>query len=208
MGRYIGPACKRCRRSGMKLFLKGDRCYMAKCPIEQGHSVPGDRGGRRSRLKDYGIQLQEKQRLRNMYGMREGQFRLFFARALRSRGVTGELLLQALEMRLDNIVYRMGLAPSRRAARQFVRHGHVRVNGIKVNIPSYKVKPGEVIQARDTKNSREYAKAHMEAAESRGFPVWLNVDKAQSKAEVLHIPTREEIAPVVNEQLIVELYSK
>ena len=208
MGRYIGPACKRCRRQGMKLFLKGDRCYMAKCPIEQGHSIPGMHGGRRPRLKDYGIQLQEKQRLRNMYGMQEGQFRLFFQRALRARGVTGEMLLQALEMRLDNIVYRMGLAPSRRAARQFVRHGHIRVNGVKVNIPSYKVKPGEVIQARDVKRSREYSKAHLDAAESRGWPVWLNVDKAEFKAEVLHVPTREEIAPIVNEQLIVELYSK
>ena len=208
MGRYIGPACKRCRRQGMKLFLKGDRCYMAKCPIEQGASIPGPHGGRRPRLKDYGIQLQEKQRLRNMYGMQEGQFRLFFQRALRARGVTGEMLLQALEMRLDNIVYRMGLAPSRRAARQFVRHGHIRVNNIKVNIPSYKVKPGETIQARDVKRSRDYSKAHLDAAESRGWPVWLNVDKSEFKAVVDHVPTREEIAPVVNEQLIVELYSK
>ena len=208
MGRYIGPACKRCRRQGIKLFLKGDRCYMAKCPIEQGHSIPGMHGGRRPRLKDYGIQLQEKQRLRNMYGMQEGQFRLFFQRALRARGVTGEMLLQALELRLDNIVYRMGLAPSRRAARQFVRHGHVRVNGAKVNIPSYRVKPGDVIQARDLKRSRDYSKAHLDAAESRGWPAWLKVDKAEHKAEVLHIPTREEIAPIVNEQLIVELYSK
>ena len=208
MGRYIGPACKRCRRQGIKLFLKGDRCYMAKCPIEQGHSIPGMHGGRRPRLKDYGIQLQEKQRLRNMYGMQEGQFRLFFQRALRTRGVTGEMLLQSLELRLDNIVYRMGLAPSRRAARQFVRHGHVRVNGAKVNIPSYRVKPGDMIQARDLKRSRDYSKAHLDAAESRGWPAWLKVEKAEHKAEVLHIPTREEIAPIVNEQLIVELYSK
>ena len=208
MGRYIGPACKRCRRQGLKLFLKGDRCYMAKCPIEQGHSIPGVHGGRRPRLKDYGIQLQEKQRLRNMYGMQEGQFRLFFQRALRARGVTGELLLQALEMRLDNVVYRMGLAPSRRSARQFVLHGHVRVNGIKVNVPSYKTKPGDVVQARDVKRSRDYSKAHLDAAESRGWPVWMSVDKAEHKAVIDHVPTREEIAPVVNEQLIVELYSK
>ena len=208
MGRYIGPACKRCRRQGMKLFLKGDRCYMAKCPIEQGASIPGPHGGRRPRLKDYGVQLQEKQRLRNMYGMREGQFRLFFQRALRARGVTGELLLQALEMRLDNVVYRMGLAPSRRAARQFVLHGHVRVNGVKVNVPSYKVKPGETVQARDVKRSRDFSKAHLDAAESRGWPVWMTVDKAEFKAVIDHVPTREEIAPVVNEQLIVELYSK
>ena len=208
MGRYIGPACKRCRRQGIKLFLKGDRCYMAKCPIEQGHSIPGMHGGRRPRLKDYGIQLQEKQRLRNMYGMQEGQFRLFFQRALRSRGVTGEILLQALEMRLDNVVYRMGLAPSRRAARQFVLHGHVRVNGVKVNVPSYKTKPGDVVQARDAKRSRDYSKAHLDAAESRGWPVWMSVDKAEHKATIDHVPTREEIAPLVNEQLIVELYSK
>ena len=208
MGRYIGPACKRCRRQGMKLFLKGDRCYMAKCPIEQGASIPGPHGGRRPRLKDYGIQLQEKQRLRNMYGMQEGQFRLFFQRALRARGVTGELLLQALEMRLDNVVYRMGLAPSRRAARQFVLHGHVRVNGVKVNVPSYKVKTGETVQARDVKRRRDFSKAHLDAAESRGWPVWMTVDKAEFKAVIDHVPTREEIAPVVNEQLIVELYSK
>lgn len=208
MGRYIGPACKRCRRQGIKLFLKGDRCYMAKCPIEQGASIPGPHGGRRPRLKDYGIQLQEKQRLRNMYGMQEGQFRLFFQRALRARGVTGELLLQALELRLDNVVYRMGLAPSRRAARQFVLHGHVRVNGVKVNVPSYKVKPGETVQARDVKRSRDFSKAHLDAAESRGWPVWMTVDKAEFKAVIDHVPTREEIAPVVNEQLIVELYSK
>lgn len=208
MGRYIGPACKRCRRQGMKLFLKGDRCYMAKCPIEQGHSIPGMHGGRRPRLKDYGIQLQEKQRLRNMYGMQEGQFRLFFQRALRTRGVTGEILLQALEMRLDNVVYRMGLAPSRRAARQFVLHGHVRVNDRKVNVPSYKTKPGDVVQARDVKRSRDYSKAHLDAAESRGWPAWMSVDKAEHKAVIDHVPTREEIAPTVNEQLIVELYSK
>ena len=208
MGRYIGPACKRCRRQGIKLFLKGDRCYMAKCPIEQGHSIPGMHGGRRPRLKDYGVQLQEKQRLRNMYGMQEGQFRLFFQRALRARGVTGELLLQALEMRLDNVVYRMGLAPSRRSARQFVLHGHVRVNGVKVNVPSYKVKPGETVQARDVKRSRDFSKAHLDAAESRGWPVWMSVDKAEHKATIDHVPTREEIAPIVNEQLIVELYSK
>ena len=208
MGRYIGPACKRCRRLGIKLFLKGDRCYMAKCPIDQGHSIPGMHGGRRPRLKDYGVQLQEKQRLRNMYGMQEGQFRLFFQRALRARGVTGEMLLQALEMRLDNVVYRMGLAPSRRAARQFVRHGHVHVNGAKVNVPSYKTKAGDVVQVRDAKHSREYAKVHLDAAESRGWPPWLNVDKTEFKAEISHVPTREEIAPIVNEQLIVELYSK
>lgn len=210
MGRYTGPACKRCRRLGIKLFLKGDRCKMAKCPLEQEFTIPGQHGGkgaRRPRLKDYGLQLQEKQRLRTMYGMQEGQFRLFFQRALRARGVTGEVLLQSLELRLDNIVYRMGAAPSRRAARQFVRHGHVRVNGVKVNIPSFKTKPGDVVQVRDAEQSRAYAKPHFDAADGMQ-PAWLSVDKSECKAEVLHVPSREELAPVVNEQLIVELYSK
>ena len=208
MGRYTGPVCKRCRREGMKLHLKGDRCFMAKCSVEQGHSAPGQHGQRRSKLSDYAVQLHEKQRLRNIYGMQEGQFRLFFQRALRSRGVTGEVLLQSLEMRLDNIVYRMGLAPSRRAARQFVRHGHVTVNARKVDIPSYKTKVGDVVEVKHNARSQEYAKLHIDAAESRGFPVWLNVTKGEFRAEILHIPSREEIAPIVNEQLIVELYSK
>lgn len=208
MGRYTGPVCKRCRREGMKLMLKGDRCYMAKCPIEQGHPPPGQHGQRRTKLSDYAVQLHEKQRLRTMYGMQEGQFRLFFHRALRARGITGEILLQALEMRLDNIVYRLGFAPSRRSARQFVRHGHVTVNGHKVDIPSYKARPGEIISVKDAKKSREYAKLHVDSAESRGFPTWMNVNKGDLKGEILHIPSREEIAPVVNEQLIVELYSK
>jgi small subunit ribosomal protein S4 len=142
-----------------------------------------------------------------MYGMQEGQFRLFFQRALRARGVTGEVLLQSLELRLDNIVYRMGAAPSRRAARQFVRHGHVRVNGVKVNIPSFKTKPGDVVQVRDSEQSRAYAKPNFDAADGMQ-PAWLSVDKSECKAEVLHVPSREELAPVVNEQLIVELYSK
>jgi len=208
MGRYIGPACKKCRRAAMKLFLKGDRCYMAKCPIEQGTGAPGPHLQRRGKPSDYAMQLMEKQRLRNMYGMQEGQFRLFFQRAQRARGVTGEILLQALELRLDNVVYRMGLAPSRRAARQFVRHGHVRVDGQKVNIPSCKLKPGQVVEVRDNSKSREYAKPHLDAAESRGYPAWLAVDKSAGKAEILHVPTREEMAPVVDEQLIVELYSR
>ena len=208
MGRYIGPACKRCRRQGIKLFLKGDRCYMAKCPIEQGHSIPGMHGGRRPRLKDYGVQLQEKQRLRNMYGMQEGQFRLFFQRALRARGVTGELLLQALEMRLDNVVYRMGLAPSRRSARQFVLHGHMAVNGKTVAVPSMILKVGDVIEVRDRPRSRDLATRSLEAATTQQTPTWLSLDKKAFRAEILSLPTREQIAPVVDEQAVVELYSR
>ena len=208
MGRYIGPACKRCRRQGIKLFLKGDRCYMAKCPIEQGASIPGVHGGRRPRLKDYGIQLQEKQRLRNMYGMQEGQFRLFFQRALRARGVTGELLLQALEMRLDNLVYRAGFVRSRRAARQFVLHGHVRVNGHRANIPSMELKPGDHFEVKNKKNSRDLAKKSLDSLEGKTVSPWLLLDAGNFRAEILHLPTRDEIAPFVDEQLVVELCSK
>ncbi|HOW98774.1 MAG TPA: 30S ribosomal protein S4 [Kiritimatiellia bacterium] len=208
MGRYTGPVCRMCRREGMKLFLKGDRCFMAKCPIETGRSAPGMHGQRRSKLSDYGVQLREKQRLRRMYGMQEGQFHLFFTRALRKRGVTGETLLQSLECRLDNVVFRLGFAPSRRAARQFVRHGHIQVNGNKVDIPSLQLKAGDIVQVRDRAQSREYANRHMEVAESRGIVGWLALDRANARGEVLHAPTRDEIAPVVREQLIVELYSK
>jgi small subunit ribosomal protein S4 len=208
MGRYIGPACRLCRREGMKLFLKGDRCYMAKCPIETGRPAPGMHAQRRSKMSDYGVQLREKQRLRRMFGMQEGQFRLFFGRALKARGVTGEKLLQSLELRLDNLVYRLGFAPSRRAARQFVLHGHVAVNGHKASIPSMVLKAGTVVQVRDRKQSRAYAAKFMEAAESRGRAAWLSLDKEQFRGEILRIPTREDINPVVREQLIVELYSK
>ena len=208
MGRYTGPACRLCRREGMKLFLKGDRCYMAKCPIETGRPAPGMHGQRRSKTSDYGVQLREKQRLRRMYGMQEGQFRLFFERALKSRGVTGEKLLQSLELRLDNVVYRLGFAPSRRAARQFVLHGHVAVNGRKATIPSMILKAGDVVQVRDRKQSREYAAKFMEAAESRGRAAGCRSTSSNFEGEILHVPTREEIAPVVREQLIVELYSK
>jgi small subunit ribosomal protein S4 len=208
MGRYTGPACRLCRREGMKLFLKGDRCYMAKCPIETGRPAPGMHQQRRGKMSDYGIQLREKQRLRRMFGMQEGQFRLLFERALRARGVTGEQLLQALELRLDNVTYRLGFAPSRRAARQFVLHGHIAVNGHKATIPSMVLKAGDAVQVRDRKQSRAYATKFIEVAESRGRAGWLSLNKEQFQGEILRVPTREDIGPVVREQLIVELYSK
>ncbi|HMO05171.1 MAG TPA: 30S ribosomal protein S4 [Kiritimatiellia bacterium] len=208
MGRYTGPACKQCRREGTKLFLKGDRCYMAKCPIEQGRSAPGMHGQRRNKMSDYGTQLREKQKLRRTYGMQETQFRLFFQRALKGRGITGEKLLQLLEMRLDNLVYRLGFAPSRRAARQFVLHGHITVNGKKSSIPSTVLKDGDVVAVKSVEHSKNYAKQYVEQAESRGIVSWLALDKGQLEGRITHIPTREEIAPTVNEQLIVELYSK
>ena len=209
MGRYIGPSCRRCRREGMKLFLKGSRCYMAKCPVaERKRPAPGMHGGRNRKLSDYGQQLREKQRLKRYYGLQEGQFRLFFARALQKRGVTGETLLQMLEMRLDNVVYRLGFAPSRPSARQLVLHRHVKVNGRIVNIPSMQVKPGSKLVIVDS--SRDLAKGSIEAAEARGLsiPPWLVLDKEQVSGDVLRPPTRDEIAPFVNEQLVVELYSK
>ncbi len=209
MGRYIGPSCRLCRREGMKLFLKGSRCYMAKCPVaERKRPAPGMHGARGRKLSDYGQQLREKQRLKRFYGLQEGQFRLFFQRALQKRGVTGETLLQLLEMRLDNIVYRLGFAASRSAARQFVLHRHVKVNGRTANIPSMQIKAGSKVQVIEA--SREMVKGVMDTAEARGHqvPPWMLLDKEHFTGEVLRPPTREEIAPFVNEQLVVELYSK
>jgi small subunit ribosomal protein S4 len=208
MGRYTGASCRVCRREGQKLFLKGDRCYMAKCAIEQGHPAPGMHGMRRSKLSDYGVQLREKQKLRRMYGLQEEQFHFMFERAQRQRGITGEKLLQMLEMRLDNLVYRFGFAPSRKAARQFVTHGHLTVNGRKADIPSMILKEGDKVQVRDRAHSREYAGRWMDTAESRGISPWLTLNKAAFEGAVARIPSRDEIAPIVNEQLIVELYSK
>jgi small subunit ribosomal protein S4 len=193
----------------MKLFLKGARCSMAKCPIETGRPAPGMHGQRRGKkLSDYGVQLREKQRLRRQYGMREEQFRVFFRRALRRRGVTGDMLLQLLETRLDNVVFRLGFAPSRRAARQIVSHNHVLVNGQRAAVPSMTVKPGAVIELKQRASSREMARRNLEAAAGRETAPWLSVDAKGIRGTVLRLPTREEIAPVVNEQLVVELYSK
>jgi small subunit ribosomal protein S4 len=209
MGRYTGPACRLCRREGMKLFLKGARCFMAKCPIDQGHPPPGMHGARRVRkMSEYGTQLHEKQRLRRQYGMQEVQFKRFFRDALRRKGVTGELLLQLLELRADNVVYRLGFAASRRAARQFVLHGHVSVNGHTINVPSLVLKAGDVMEVRNRPRSRDLATRALEATTTQQTPTWVSLDKKAFRGEVLAIPTREQIAPIVNEQAIVELYSR
>ncbi|MGI6495678.1 MAG: 30S ribosomal protein S4 [Kiritimatiellia bacterium] len=209
MGRYVGPVCRQCRREGKKLFLKGARCYMAKCPIEQGRPAPGMHVARRVRkLSQYATQLREKQALRRQFGMQEGQFHRFFEKALRRPGITGEVLLQMCETRLDNVVYRLGFAPSRRAARQFVRHNHVAVNGRTTNIPSMEMKVGDVIEVRDRPRSRDIATHALEAATRQQMPEWLSLDRQAFRAEVLSIPTREQIAPIVDEQAIVELYSR
>ncbi|MEI8121382.1 MAG: 30S ribosomal protein S4 [bacterium] len=207
MGRYTGPACRLCRREGMKLFLKGDRCRMAKCPIDTGRPAPGMHGARPSKKSDYGVQLREKQRLRRFYGLQEGQFKLFFQRALRKRGVTGEMLLQLLEMRLDNLVFRLGFASSRRNARQLVLHSHVKVNGRRADVPSMTLKVGDRIEVKGRKQSQDAIRKVLEA-QSRELSAWLSLDKDALKGEVMRIPSRDEIAPFVNEQLIVELYSK
>jgi small subunit ribosomal protein S4 len=209
MGRYIGPACRICRREGMKLFLKGTRCSMAKCAIETGRPAPGMHGQRRGKkMSDYGVQLREKQRLRRQYGVQERQFRVFFSRAVQKRGITGEQLLQMLESRLDNLVFRMGLASSRRAARQLVLHGHALLNGRRASAPSLIVRPGSVIQVKERAKSKELATRNLETCQGRQVPVWLSVDTKKLSGEFLRLPTRDEIAPVVNEQLVVELYSK
>jgi len=191
----------------MKLFLKGDRCRMAKCPIETGRPAPGMHGARPSKKTDYCVQLREKQRLRRSYGLREGQFKLFFERAASKRGVTGEMLLQLLEMRLDNLAYRLGFGASRRAARQLVLHGHFTVNGRRADVPSMTLKVGDKIEVKGRKQSQDAVKRVVEA-KGRETSSWLTLDKDALKGEVIRIPTREEIAPLVNEQLIVELYSK
>lgn len=193
----------------MKLFLKGARCRMAKCPVERGRPAPGMHGGNRKRkLSDYGVQLREKQRLRHQYGLQEGPFKLAFQKAVRKKGVTGEQLLQHLESRLDNVVYRLGFATSRRAARQFVIHGHVTVNGRRASVPSITLKAGSVVQVKDNAKSRTLAKTSMDAAEHREVPSWMAMDEKNFSGVLVRIPSREEIAPIVDEQLIVELYSK
>lgn len=209
MGRYIGPSCRLCRRAGTKLFLKGARCYMSKCAVDQGRPAPGVHGMRRSRkVSEYGRQLREKQKLRQQYGMQEGQFHSFFERARRAKGITGENLLQRLEMRLDNVIYRLGFAVSRQAARQFVLHKHVTLNGRTANIPSMILKVGDVVVVRERPRSRDQATRALESATSRQMPAWLAVDPKTFRGEVLSVPTRDEIAPVVEEQAIVELYSR
>lgn len=207
MGRYNGPVCRFCRREGMKLFLKGDRCNMAKCPIDTGRPAPGMHGARRTKLSDYARQLREKQRLMRHFGLRDGQFRVFFQRALKRHEVTGDSLLQMLEMRLDNMVYCLGFASSRQAARQFVLHRHVMVNGRKASIPSMILKAGDRVEVKDRKKSREAAKRCLEAAEGKTLSPWLELDRKNFRGEIIRVPTRDEMAPLVNEQLIVELCS-
>lgn len=210
MARYNGPKCRQCRREGMKLFLKGERCHTDKCAIEKRNFPPGQHGkDRKPKIVGYGLQLREKQKARRYYGVLEGQFRNLFEKASKAKGVTGDVMLALLERRLDNVIYRMGLGTSRSAARQIVRHGHVNVNGKKVNIPSYTVKPADVVEIRDKAKENGNILMARDATAHQPSPSWLEVDREALRARILGIPKREELVQIqLNEQLIVELYSK
>ncbi|PKO93338.1 MAG: 30S ribosomal protein S4 [Betaproteobacteria bacterium HGW-Betaproteobacteria-1] len=209
MARNLDPKCRQCRREGEKLFLKGEKCFTDKCAIEKRNFPPGQHGQRRNqRLSDYGVQLREKQKVRRIYGVLEAQFRSYYAEADRQKGVTGENLLQLLECRLDNVAYRMGFGASRTEARQIVRHNSILVNGKRVNIPSYQVRPGDEIQVAEASKSQLRIKGALEAAEQRGFPEWITVDVKALKGTFKAKPQRDELPATINESLVVELYSK
>jgi small subunit ribosomal protein S4 len=209
MARNLDPKCRQCRREGEKLFLKGEKCFTDKCAIERRGYAPGQHGQKSgARLSDYGKQLREKQKTRRIYGVLERQFRRTYAEASRSKGITGERLLQILESRLDNIAYRMGFGASRSEARQVVRHNAILVNGKRVNIPSYQVRPGDVVEVADKAKAQLRIKAAAEAAESRHIPEWLEVDTKALKGKFKTMPARTDLPSSVNEHLIIELYSK
>jgi small subunit ribosomal protein S4 len=210
LARYTGPVCRLCRREGMKLFLKGERCHTEKCAIEKRNFAPGQHGkDKKAKVVGYGLQLREKQKARRYYQVLEGQFRNLYEKAVKAKGITGELMLAALEKRLDNVMFRMGLATSRAQGRQLVRHGHVAVNGKKVNIPSYTVKPGDSVEIRESSKNNTSILGARDATAHTPSPAWLEVDRDALKARILQQPKREELVQIqLNEQLIVELYSK
>jgi small subunit ribosomal protein S4 len=208
LAKYTGPKCRLCRREGEKLFLKGEKCFTSKCTIENRAFPPGQHGQRRSRLSEYATQLREKQKLRRIYGVLERQFRLYYEEADRRKGSTGENLLQLLESRLDNVVYRMGFAASRSEARQLVRHDAITINGNKVNIPTYQVSPSDVVAVDEQAKKQLRIQAALEMAQQRGFSDWLDVDVGKMQGVFKTRPERSELPPEINEHLIVELYSK
>jgi small subunit ribosomal protein S4 len=209
LARYTDPVCRLCRREGIKLFLKGSKCFSDKCPIEKRNFAPGQHGkDRKTKVVGYGLQLREKQKAKRIYFTQEGQFRNYFEKAVRKPGVTGELLLQQLERRLDSVVFRLGFGTARRQSRQLVRHGHVFVNGHKVNIPSYQVNVGDEIAIKESSKQLVILEAAKEFASHQNSPTWLEIDRDNFKGKVLSLPQRSDIQQPVNEQLIVELYSK
>jgi small subunit ribosomal protein S4 len=208
MGRYTGPSCRQCRREGNKLFLKGDRCLSSKCAVTKRRFPPGPPPKRRTKVSEYGGQLREKQKVKRYYGLLEKQFHNYFELASRKKGITGELLLTTLEQRLDNVVYRMHFASSRKASRQLVRHGHIQVNGKKVDIPSYLVREGDEIEVKEKSKKLVPVLESMKNESRTGTVPWIELDPDKLKGKFLYIPKREEIDLPANEQLIVELYSK
>lgn len=208
MARYTEAVCKLCRREGQKLYLKGERCFKDKCGFEKKGYPPGQHGQMRKKISDYGTQLREKQKVKRIYGVLEAQFRVYFAKAVQREGITGENLLQILERRLDNVVFRSGFSSSRNEARQFVNHNHFVVNGKKINIPSFQVKPGDVVELKEKSQKIPRINESLETAEGRGIPEWVTVDKTGYKSTVNRLPTRDDIAYDIHEHLIVELYSK
>ena len=208
MARYRGSVCRLCRREGIKLYLKGSRCETAKCAIEKRAYPPGQHGQGRTKFSEYGVQLREKQKVKRIYGVLEKPFRNYFFAANKKKGATGENLLQNLELRFDNVVYRMGLAPSRNAARQLVRHGHFTVNGTKMNIPSYSVAQGDTIALNPNKVKKAPVKNAIENIKSKTLPDWLSFDADSKQGIVQALPTREHVTMPIEEQLIVELYSR
>ncbi len=209
MSRYSGPVCRQCRRENTKLFLKGDRCYTDKCSIERRNYAPGQHGQRRSKLSDYGAQLREKQKVKRSYGLQEKQFKLYFTKADRMRGVTGENLLILLERRFDSVIYRLGFAASRAQARTLVRHGHFQINGHKANIPSQLVRPNDVISLIEKSRQIACINESLDSVMRRGVPSWVELDRDAFKGTMKTLPVRAELTtPEINERLIVELYSK
>jgi small subunit ribosomal protein S4 len=209
MARYTDPVCRLCRREGMKLYLKGERCYTDKCAIERRNYPPGQHGqGRRRKASEYAVQLREKQRLKRMYGLLEKQFRRYFDFAERDKGVTGEVLLNYLERRLDNMVFRLGLTTSRAEARQLIRHRHFEVNGKRVDIPSFLTNPGDEIAIREKSRTKDVFTRAIEIATKRGVSEWLELDPTTAKGKVVRLPERDELTMPINERLVVELYSK
>ena len=208
MARYVGSECRLCRAENLKLFLKGDRCYSDKCAIDRRPYAPGQHGKSRREFSEYGNQLREKQKVKRIYGVLERQFRNYFKKAERKKGITGQNLLILLERRLDNAVYRLGFANSRNEARQLVRHSHFLVNGKRVNIPSYPIKSGDAIQLRDKSKNISGISEALESVARRGIPQWLELDKANLRGTVKSLPSREDVTMPIEEQLIVELYSK
>jgi small subunit ribosomal protein S4 len=208
MARYIGPVCRLCRRESTKLFLKGDRCFTDKCSVDRRPYPPGQHGQRRTKFTEYGIRLREKQKVSRIYGVLERQFRRYFKEADRGKSVTGEALLSLLERRLDSVCYRLGFASTRAEARHLVRHKHVSVNGRTVNIPSYRVKPGDVVQVREAGRKMARVNSALDAAEKRGIPTWLELNRSEFTGSIKSHPHREEITLPIQEQLIVEFYSR